>query len=309
MSGEVRAAGGRFLGAVAPGEGEGPPGRVSVVGVPWDGAVSYRAGAKAGPEGIRAASDSIESYCPRCDLDLADAPIWDHGDIAMPDVAAGGEAMVRAVREALATLPRRGVLALGGDHSIALPFLERALGQHPDLRIFHVDAHTDLRDHWEGDRYSHAAVMRRVLEVMPASARLVSWGIRSGLRDEFRLAIEDPRVQVLPAHPEPERGLAVARALADDPAPVYVTFDADGLDPSVLAGTGTPEPGGLGWPVVEDALVALIRGRAPVVGADLVEVAPPLDPSGVTSVVAARLARTLLLALRASGGARSAHPA
>lgn len=297
---EVRAVGGRFLGAVAPGEGDGPAGRVSVVGVPWDGAVSYRAGARTGPGGIRAASDSIESYCPRCELDLADAPLWDHGDIAMPDPAGGGVAMISAVREALTALPQRGLLALGGDHSIALPFVERALHRHPDLTVVHVDAHTDLRDHWEGDRFSHAAVMRRVLEAMPSTARLVSWGIRSGPRDEFQRAHADPRVEILPAHPQPERGLSRIETLAAGRAPLYVTFDADGLDPSVLPGTGTPEPGGLGWSIVEDALLALTQGPAPVVGADLVEVAPSLDPSGVTAVVGARLARALLLMLRAS---------
>lgn len=288
---EQRAVQGRFLSSVAPSHDAATLG---IVGVPYDGAVSYRAGAAAAPPAIRAASDSIESYCPKLDLDLADGPaIVDFGDIAV-DNAAGGEALVHAVRERLRSLPAR-LLALGGDHLVALPFLERALAQHPDLAILHFDAHTDLREDWEGERFSHATVIRRALDVMPATARLHSVGIRSGLREEFALARSDARIQLVEASALAD----LARTLAAGTAPIYVTLDADGLDPSALPGTGTPEPGGLSYAAVEDALVTLARGSAPVVGADLVEVAPPLDPSGVTNVVAARLARTLLFALGA----------
>lgn len=271
------------------------PAALGIVGVPYDGAVSYRAGAAAAPPAIRAASDSIESYCPKLDLDLADGPaIVDFGDIAV-DNAAGGEALVHTVRERLSSLPARGLLALGGDHLVALPFLERALASHPDLAILHFDAHTDLREDWEGERFSHATVIRRALDVMPSTARLYSVGIRSGLREEFALARSDARIQLVEASALAD----LARTLASGTAPIYVTLDADGLDPSALPGTGTPEPGGLSYAAVEDALVTLARGSAPVVGADLVEVAPTLDPSGVTNVVAARLARTLLFALGA----------
>ena len=289
---EQRAIEGRFLCAVAPTD---EPARLGIVGIPYDGAVSYRAGAAAAPPAIRAASDSIESYCPKLDLDLADGPaIVDFGDLAV-DNAAGGEALVTTVRAGLSSLPSTGLLALGGDHLVALPFLERALADHPDLAILHFDAHTDLREDWEGERFSHATVIRRALDVMPATARLYSVGIRSGLREEFALARAEPRIELVDAADLP----ALVRRLAGRATPIYVTLDVDGLDPSALPGTGTPEPGGLPFAAVEDALVTLARGSAAVVGADLVEVAPPLDPSGVTDVVAARLARTLLFALGA----------
>jgi agmatinase len=295
---ESHASSERYLAAIGPEHPLAARADVWLVGVPWDGAVTYRAGARHAPPRIRAASDSIESYCPRLDADLADHPFVDHGNLPVPEASAGGEACVTAISEALARLPARG-LVIGGDHLVAYAPLRRALEHHPDLRILHIDAHTDLRAQWDGERYNHATVLRCVLDVMPATARLYQWGIRSGLREEFALQRDDPRI--VSVANTAEAGLALARSLAADPAPVYVTLDADGLDPSQLPGTGTPEPGGLSYDAVESALVELARGRAPVVGADLVEVAPTLDPSGVTDVVAARLARTLLLVLRLSG--------
>jgi len=229
---------------------------------------------------------------------LSEGPLTDFGDFDV-DNEAGGESFVRSVRAQLSTLttahPKSRFLALGGDHLTALPFLERALALHPNLQILHIDAHTDLRDDWEGERFSHATVMRRVLDVMPQTAALHAAGIRSGLREEFALARADPRITLVPR----THGALLSCVRRLGGAPVYVTLDADGLDPAVLPGTGTPEPGGLSFLEVEDALVALAQGAAPMVGADLVEVAPPLDPSGVSVVVAARLARTLLLALGA----------
>lgn len=299
---EQRATDGRFLSASAATPIAGPTGPwaarthgVAVVGVPYDGGVSYRAGARHGPAAIRAASDSIESYCPRLDRDLTDHPLVDLGDLVI-DNDAGGEPLVVSLRTQRQPLPDRGLLALGGDHLVALPFIERALVRWPDLQIIHIDAHTDLRSDWEGERFSHATVIRRVLDVMPDTAHIHSLGVRSGLREEFALAHADPRISLLPLSQTPA---VLAARLAAGSAPIYITLDVDGLDPSALPGTGTPEPGGLSFREVEDALVIVAQGPAPVVGADLVEVAPPLDPSGVTNVVAARLARTLLLALGA----------
>jgi agmatinase len=296
---EHRASAERFLAAFGPDDPRAAAADVSIVGIPWDGAVTYRGGAKHAPPRIRAASDSIETWCPKLKMDLAAVPVVDHGDMALPEAGAGGEALVGAVRAALSQLPADRCLVIGGDHLVAYPPLERALARHPNLRIFHIDAHTDLRDSWEGERFNHATVLRCVLDVMPATARLYQWGIRSGLEEEFELQDSDPRI--VPVENTGAAGLALAGELAAGDAPIYVTLDVDGLDPSQIPGTGTPEPGGLFFHDVEAALVRLAGGRAQVIGADLVEVAPPLDPSGITDVVAARLARTLLLVMRAAG--------
>ena len=270
---------------------------LAIVGAPYDGAVTYRSGARFAPPKIRAASDSIETYCPKLRMDLADRPVIDYGDLTLPAQGTPGDRVVDALRGGLAPI-ELPTLMLGGDHLVACAPLWRALAAHPDLQIFHIDAHTDLRANWEGEPFNHATVLRRVLDEMPRTAHLYSWGIRSGLKEEFDLAESDERITLVDN--TSEAGLALAHRLAAAGKPIYVTFDADGLDPSALAGTGTPEPGGLTFTAVEAALVALAAGPATVVGADLVEVAPTLDPSGVTDVVAARIARTLLLVMRAS---------
>jgi agmatinase len=140
--------------------------------------------------------------------------------------------------------------------------------------------------------------MRRVLDAMGEKARLLQWGIRSGLRREFRLADDDPRIARV--ENSAAAGLELVADLVRLGRPVYITLDADGIDPSEIPGTGNPEPAGLAFADVEAAIVAFARAGGRLVGADLVEIAPPLDTSGISAVAGARLARTLLLALRAS---------
>jgi agmatinase len=295
---EARAREGRFLAAHDPAQASSA--YAAIVGLPWDGAVTYRSGASAGPDAIRAASDSIESYCPKLDLDLEDGTYVDLGNLAIPPPDPDTEVVTRALCRRVAELPELALLGLGGDHLAAYPFLERALARWPDLQIFHLDAHGDLRDDWEGQRFNHSTVLRRVLERMVLPARLWQWGIRSGTRAEFELARTDPRIERVDN--TPAAGLACAAALAGSGRPLYVTLDVDGLDPADVPGTGTPEPDGLRFGAVEAALGELLRApRARgtrLVGADVVELAPGLDPTGRSAVACARLARTLLLLLR-----------
>jgi agmatinase len=281
-----------FLAAIDRDHPRAAEARVAILGVPWDGAVTYRAGASAGPVEIRRASVSIETWCPKTRGDLEDRLVLDLDDVDLDGVR-DPAVLVERVRARLAAAGGLPVLGLGGDHLVALPFVTRVLEQHPDCAIFHVDAHTDLRDTWEGEKLNHATVIRRVLEAMSPRARLFSWGIRSGLREEFELAEADPRIELVA--PTREAGLALARSLAAEGRPVYLTIDVDGIDPADIPGTGTPEPDGLRFGWVEDAIVELGRGR--LLGADLVELAPGLDPTGRSCVAVARLARALLLAL------------
>ena len=292
---DLRAKPGCFLGAVT------TPDLASavVVGVPFDGSVTYRAGAREGPDAIRTASDSIEGYCPKLDRDLQDHRYCDLGNIDATG-AAGSEPtpfddvrVVTDLRAAVDALPDRPALALGGDHLIALPFIERCLRRHPRLQIIHIDAHADMREQWDGQRFNHATVMRRVLDALPADAAIHAWGIRSGLREEFQHYRSDRRLNRIPN--TATAGLELATRLRDLGLPVYITLDIDGVDPAQMPGTGTPEPAGLAFDAVENALGRLLGAH--IVGADLVETAPPLDPTGVTAVAAARLARTLLLLL------------
>jgi agmatinase len=263
-----------------------------IVGVPYDGAVTYRSGARHGPDALRRASDSIETYCPKTDRDLGDLEIVDLGNLDVE--ASGPTALVQSLANQLEAQGTAPILGIGGDHLVAHPFILAAMRCHPRLQILHVDAHTDLRDTWEGERFNHATVIRRVLDELVPPQRLVSWGIRSGMREELALAREDPRIDLI--GPDAEAGLSAIDAMIQRGDPIYLTLDIDGIDPSDLPGTGTPEPDGLRYGVVEDAIVRLGRA-ALLVGADLVELAPELDPTGRSSVAAARLARAILLSL------------
>ncbi|EDM79868.1 agmatinase [Plesiocystis pacifica SIR-1] len=296
----------RFLGALPSGT-QLDEVQAALLGVPFDGAVTYRGGASGGPAGLRAASDSIETYCPKLDEDLEDRRYVDLGDLdcSVPDAASGiagetpGERLCRSLRTQLdarlADAPALPVLGIGGDHLVAYPFLERMLERHADLQIIHIDAHMDLRDEWEGEPFNHASVLGRARDVMGPDHRVHQWGIRSGERSEYRMAREDARFELLA--PTLEAITARVTALCSAGLPLYVTLDVDGIDPADIPGTGTPEPDGLAFGAVEAALGLLATREGRVVGADIVELAPALDPTGRSSVAVARLARTLLLVL------------
>jgi agmatinase len=293
----------RFLGALPP--ESGATARAALLGVPYDGAVTYRGGASEGPRGLRLASDSIETYCPKLQRGIDEFPYVDFGDLDVSVPAVGevpgatpGERLVRYLRRQLDGLPELPLIAIGGDHLVAHPFVERALERHPDLQIIHIDAHMDLRADWEGEPYNHSTVLARLRERMGPDHRLHQWGIRSGERTEYQLAASDARVQLLA--PELAPMAARIRELLDADLPIYVTLDVDGIDPADVPGTGTPEPDGLRFGLVEAALglLATVPTRGPcLVGADVVELAPSIDPTGRSQVAIARLVRTLLLGL------------
>lgn len=278
----------RFLAA---GAGEPVPGGAALFGAPFDGTVSYRGGARLGPARIREASHSLEEYSLRLDGSLEDAAFVDVGDLDLPHGAPARA--VDDVARTAADLADRGAVPfmLGGEHLLTLGAVRGLASRCPGLAVIQFDAHADLRDEWQGERLSHATVMRRVAEIVGAGA-VFPLGIRSGSAEEVAWGR---------AHTAWARGgrnvdlAAQARAAAAAVAgrPVYVTIDIDVLDPAAAPGTGTPEPGGVSFDELLDALDAL-RGLR-IVGCDLVETAPPLDPSGRTEVVAAAVCRHVLI--------------
>jgi agmatinase len=296
---------GRFLESLAPHDPRVAKARAAIVGVPYDGAVTYRGGASGGPEGLRRASESIENYCPKLDRSIDEFLYVDLGDLRCRVPAAGelpgatpGERLVRSLRVQLNGLPDLPLVAIGGDHLVAHPFLARAVERYPNLQIIHIDAHMDLRPDWEGEPFNHSTVLGRILDQMGPDHRLHQWGIRSGERREYMLARSDDRIEMLPQDLPPMLD-RITELLAMD-LPIYVTIDVDGIDPADMPGTGTPEPDGLRFGWVEAALDELATGTTSgpgLIGADLVELAPALDPTGRSQVAAARLVRTLLLAL------------
>ena len=264
--------------------------RVGLFGVPYDGTTSFRPGTRFGPAAIREVSQGLETYCPQLDLDLEDLAYADLGAVDIPFGAP--EPVVNAVQQATTAVLDLGLnpLMLGGEHSISSGAVAAVANQHPDLVLVQLDAHADLREEWLGARHSHACAMRRCLEILP-SQTLFQLAIRSGTREEFNELHESGRL--MPSIDALQQALAPLKG-----KPIYLTVDLDWFDPAVLPGTGTPEPGGFLWRDFA-AVVDLLRGHR-LVAADVVELAPHLDSSGVSSVLAAKVTRSLILLMSAA---------
>ena len=277
-------------GAIYMGSRRDPAGcRVGLFGVPYDGTTSFRPGTRFGPAAIREVSSGLESYCPQLALDLEDLAFADLGAVEIPFGAP--EPVVAAVKAATEQVLELGLkpLMLGGEHSISSGAVAAVAAQHPELVLVQLDAHADLRHQWLGAHHSHACAMRRCLEVLP-SGQLLQIAIRSGTKAEFTELQQTGRlvaIDQMAAALKPLRG-----------TPLYLTVDLDWFDPAVMPGTGTPEPGGFLWSHFA-TLVDELRHHQ-LVGADVVELAPMLDASGVSSVLAAKVTRSLLLLLGAA---------
>jgi guanidinobutyrase len=271
------------------------------IGVPLDTGTSNRAGARFGPRQIRAESALLRPY----NLATGAAPfdalqVADLGDVAINtySIAKSLEIITAFYDTVLAAGCRP--LTLGGDHTIALPILRALARRHGPLALVHVDAHADVNDDMFGERVTHGTPFRRAVEEgLLACDRVFQIGLRGTgyAADDF----DWPRRQgftIVPAHEIWYRSLAPLMGEVRDrvgSAPVYITFDIDGLDPAYAGGTGTPEVGGLSVPQG----LEIIRGcrGLNVVGGDLVEVSPPYDPSGNTALLGANLLYEMLCVL------------
>ena len=265
------------------------PGCPALLGVPYDGTASFRRGTGTAPHELRQASENaIESYSPRLQRDLADLAFADLGDLDLPPKSSP-ETIFALVRDATASLlaARATPVLIGGEHSISPGAIHATLAQFPDLHVLQLDAHADLRESYQGSTHSHACAMRRVLDALP-SDRLLQAGIRSGTKEEYAELHQTNRL--LPATAQ-----ALAERLPPHGTPLWLTFDVDILDPADCPGTGTPEAGGLTYRELEPVLDLLLPHH--LVGLDLVELAPALDPNGPTLALGTKLLRELLLTL------------
>lgn len=265
-------------------------GRICLFGAPFDSTASFRPGARFGPAAIREASYGLETFSPSQNADLCDCSYMDMGDLELP-FGDPGPALDMVEKTASTILSEGRVpFMLGGEHLMSLGAIRAAAKLHPGLTVVHIDAHADLREDYLGSRLSHATVMRRVCELLGHDS-LCQIGVRSCTREESALVNELNTI--------PERV-----ALKTGERPCYLTCDLDVLDPSVLPGTGTPEPGGLMFGELAGILVSTVM-RLTIVGIDVVELAPQLDPTGVSAVVAAKAVRECLIAMhRGQAGSR-----
>lgn len=267
--------------------------RVVVVPVPFDGTTCYRPGTREGPQAILDASRNLELY----DAELRRSPyrVGIHTFPFVEVVMGNAAGMVDRTELVTGHLLDRGkfVVTLGGDHLTSIGVVRAFAKRHPTLSVLQIDAHADLRDEYEGSRLSAATVMRRVLDVCPRTAQV---GIRSLSEPEARL-VEERRLPMWLAQDIRQQSFAGRRDWIDEVVgtltdEVYVTIDVDGLDPSLVPGTGTPEPGGLDWYDLTDLLEALTARRR-VVGFDVVELSPLIE-GHVSPVVAAKIAYKLI---------------
>lgn len=258
-------------------------------GAPFDSTTSYRPGSRFGSAAIRRESYGIESYSPYQDKDLEDIAVFDSGDLELPfGDAALALSQIEGRAAAILGAGKRPFL-LGGEHLVTLGAFRAAFQKYPDIHILHFDAHADLREDYLGVKLSHACVLRRCWELC-GDGKIFQFGIRSGDREEFRWGAAH-----VSTHKFDLDGLAACLEGLGE-RPVYFTLDLDVLDPSVFPGTGTPEPGGVTFEELRKA-VTLVCQKANVVACDVNELSPPYDQSGVSTMVACKIVREMLLAL------------
>lgn len=259
-------------------------------GAPFDSTTSFRPGARFGSSAIRHESFGLETYSLYQDKDLTDCAIFDCGDLEL--CFGSAESALSDIEQRTAEILNDGKLPIliGGEHLVTLGSVRAVAERYPDLHIIHFDAHADLRDDYLGAKLSHACVMRRCYDIL-GDGRIHQFCIRSGDREEFRFAKEHTDI-----HPFHFNGLSdLVEDMKASSVPVYFTIDLDCLDPSAFPGTGTPEAGGVTFTELLEAIMTVCKTN--VVGADINELAPMLDHSGVSTATACKVLRELILAL------------
>lgn len=262
--------------------------KIVVFGSPFDGTTSFRPGTRFASNVMRSESYGLETYSPYLDKDLEDVNIFDAGDLEFP--FGNTEKVLNVIGEFTSEIVNDNKIPvmIGGEHLVSLPAIKAVYEKHKDMYLIHFDAHTDLRDDYMGEKLSHASVIRRSWDFM-GDGKIYQFGIRSGEKREFEWAKEHTKLTKFSCE-----GLAEAvKEIADKP--VYITIDLDVLDPSIFPGTGTPEPGGITFKEMMEAIKTM-QGLN-IVGADIVELAPQYDTSGVSNAVACKILREMVLAI------------
>lgn len=263
---------------------------IVLFGAPFDSTTSFRPGARFGPAAIRHESYGLETYSPYQNADLCDYAVFDAGNLELCFGDAGLALNDITTRTDRILQDGKLPLLLGGEHLVTLGSVRAIFSRYPDLHILHFDAHADLRENYLGAYLSHACVMRRCHELL-GNGRIHQFCIRSGDREEFLFAENHTDL-----HRFGFTGLGeIVAALRESGVPVYLTVDLDCLDSAVLPGTGTPEAGGVSFMQLLEAIRTATSCR--IVGADVNELAPMLDASGMSTATACKVVRELLLAL------------
>jgi len=261
---------------------------IVIFGAPFDSTTSFRPGTRFASAVMRNESFGIETYSPYLDMDMEEISVFDGGDLelcfgntnkALNDIE---EYVMRILKD------KKIPCMIGGEHLVTLGAVRAVVKMYPDIRIIHFDAHTDLREDYLGEKLSHATVMRRVWE-LTGDGSIYQFGIRSGEKYEFEWAKEHIYTNKFNLNGLDE----IIDKIKD--RPVYFSLDLDVLDPSVFPGTGTPEAGGVGF---NELLRAIYKvSELNIAGMDINELSPVYDQSGVSTAVACKLLREMLLSV------------
>ncbi len=265
---------------------------VGIFGVNYDHTTSYRPGARFGPNAIRNVSQSLETFCPELNRDLLDIQYCDLGTLNLDSI--DSESVIKKVYKGSKFLLKNNLkpLIFGGEHSITTGIIKALIERYPNIILLQLDAHADLRNTYQGNRNSHACTMRRCIEILKDKT-IFQLGIRSGTKEEFKEM--NQKKQLIDFKCGDNNNLLKKTLEPYKYQPIYLTIDIDWFDPSLVSGTGTPEPGGFFWNDFNTVIKTLNFYN--IVGADLVELSPNIDLSGISNIVAAKVARSLIMTL------------
>ncbi len=262
-----------------------------LLGIPMDYTASNIPGSRFAPKRIRELSHTLENYSSFFD-DHIDEKFYDAGDIVMP----WGNTVksIKFIEETAEDILNDGkkIVSIGGDHLITYPIVKKYAAKYKDLVVLQFDAHMDLREEWNNEKYSHATVLKLVYDIIK-KGNLYQFGIRSGSKEEFDFAKKHCRIYKNDVY-EPLKKVAGSLSGKD----AYLTIDIDVLDPAFAPGTGYIEAGGISSKELFDAVSLLLsEAGVNIVGADVVEVCPPTDNSDRTSAIAAKLIREIIIGM------------
>jgi agmatinase len=260
--------------------------KVAILPVPYDSTTEYKSGAREGPQAIINASQFLELYDAELDREISEVGIFTFPEVQ--PMIGGPELMVERLYQIAKGLLEKDkfITMLGGEHLLTLSMVKAYREKYPELSVLQLDAHADLRDQYQGTKYSNACVMRRVSELCP----IVQVGIRSFSIEEHRF-MQEHKIETFHAQTStsPDFVFQVLYSLSPQ---VYVSIDLDVFDPSIMSAVGTPEPGGLSWQQVLELLRAVARNKK-IVGFDLTELCPREGPNSC-AFLAAKLAYKLI---------------
>ncbi len=264
--------------------------KIVIFGAPFDSTTSFRPGARFGSSAIRHESFGLEIYSPYQDKEITDTPIFDSGDLEL--CFGSAESALKDIEAHADEILNDGKIPfmMGGEHLVTLGAVRAALKKYPDMHLIQFDAHCDLRDEYLGAHLSHAAVIRRCHDLM-GDGRIHQFCIRSGEKTEFEFAAKHTDMHKFNLDGFKE----LISELSQKNVPVYITIDLDCLDSGIFPGTGTPEAGGISFMDLMGAVKEL--KNANIIAADVNELAPMLDTSGMSTATACKVVRELLIAV------------